>query len=234
MNIIGELGDIPKELVEYLHTLITPPKGETLIILDFEQVDWAQYGDEQVHGLIYAGNPTPYFDEMWRVLKPGAHVVGFPPEKEPTNHTAACGLEDTGFEIRDQICWVVEEGDLHYVPKASSPERNAGVVGRNVHPTVKPIGIFEKLLEDVPLEETVVDPFVGSGTTGIACLRTGHSAILIDREREYLEIADRRIRHWDRAEAGWDHADIVSEVEPEESEGPEEMSLDDLFEFDME
>jgi DNA modification methylase len=232
MKIIGELGDIPEELLEYLHTLITPPKGETIVALDLDQVEWSEYGDEQVHGLIYCGNPSPYLDEIWRVLKPGAHVVGFPSEQEPTNHTAACGLEDTGFEIRDQICWVRDAGDLQYVPKASSSERNAGMPDRNIHPTVKPIGIFEALLADVPLDATVVDPFVGSGTTGIACLRTGHNAILMDREKEYLEIADRRIRHWDRAEAGWIGADIESEVEPDDSAPKEQMTLDDLFDME--
>ena len=231
MKIIGELGEIPEELVEYLHTLVTPPKGETLIVLDLGQVDWTQYQDGQVHGLIYVGDPNPYLGEMWRILKPGAQVIGFPPEKEPTNHTAACALEDRGFEIRDQICWVTDEGDLHYVPKASSSERNAGMADRNVHPTIKPITIFERLFEDVPTDKTILDPFVGSGTTGIACLRTGHSAILIDREEEYLKIADRRIRHWDRTEAGWNKTDIESEAKPKEAE-KKQMTLDDLFEME--
>lgn len=232
LQIIGDVGEIPDELIEYLHTLITPPDGQTLIIMDFAQVDWESFGDEQVHGLIYAGDPRPYLDDIWRVLKPGAHILGFPPEQEPVNYTAACALEDIGMEIRDSICWVVDEGDLHYVPKASSSERNAGLVGRNPHPTVKPVEIFERLLADIPKDKTVIDPFVGSGTTGVACLRTGHDAILIDREEEYLKIADTRIRHWDRAERGWVGADIESEVESKEPDEPQQMSLDDLFDLE--
>ena len=69
---------------------------------------------------------------------------------------------------------------------------------RNFHPTVKVVKIMEFLLKDVPLDcGPVLDPFMGSGTTGIACLSTGHNFIGIEREPEYLAIADARIRHWD-------------------------------------
>jgi len=45
---------------------------------------------------------------------------------------------------------------------------------------------------------TCLDPFVGSGTTGIACALEGFEFIGIEREAEYVEIARARIAHWQR------------------------------------
>jgi len=101
----------------------------------------------------------------------------------------------------------------------------------NQHPTVKPIAIMEALLEDVPTDEgPVVDPFFGSGTTGIGGLRKGHSVIGIEKDRESLETADKRIRYWDQAESGWTGADIESDVAPEMKE-EEAVDIGDIFGF---
>ena len=64
----------------------------------------------------------------------------------------------------------------------------------NTHPTVKPIALMEYLVKLVSREgQTVLDPFAGSGTTGIACKNLNRNAILIEREAEYVEIAKCRI-----------------------------------------
>jgi len=44
-----------------------------------------------------------------------------------------------------------------------------------------------------PLSRTIADPFMGSGTTGVACVRTGRRFIGIEKEPKYFEIAVRRI-----------------------------------------
>jgi len=65
---------------------------------------------------------------------------------------------------------------------------------KNNHPTVKPIALMEYLVKLVTREgQTVLDPFAGSGTTGIACKNLNRNAILIEREGDYIEIAGRRI-----------------------------------------
>ena len=65
---------------------------------------------------------------------------------------------------------------------------------RNNHPTVKPIALMEYLVKLVSREgQTVLDPFAGSGTTGIACKNLNRNAILIEREAEYIEIAKCRM-----------------------------------------
>jgi DNA modification methylase len=63
----------------------------------------------------------------------------------------------------------------------------------NNHPTVKPIDLMAWLVRLVtPPEGIVLDPFAGSGTTGVAAKREGFNAILIEREAEYAEITRER------------------------------------------
>lgn len=77
-----------------------------------------------------------------------------------------------------------------YQPKASKRERGDG----NHHPTVKPIKLMEYLVRLVtPPGGTVLDPFMGSGTTGIAAKNLGFGFVGIERSEEYFEIAKRRI-----------------------------------------
>lgn len=51
-------------------------------------------------------------------------------------------------------------------------------------------------LTKTPTGGTVLDPFMGSGTTGIACALEGREFIGIEKEREYYEIAEKRINYW--------------------------------------
>jgi site-specific DNA-methyltransferase (adenine-specific) len=108
-----------------------------------------------------------------------------------------------------------------YCPKASRSERNEGCedlpakmlrwssgeqspgtfqsegtdkYARNHHPTVKPVDLMRWLVRLIaPEGGTVLDPFMGSGTTGVACVKEGRSFVGIEREAEYLAIAEARI-----------------------------------------
>jgi DNA modification methylase len=76
-----------------------------------------------------------------------------------------------------------------YSAKATKAER-AG----SKHPTVKPIALMRWLVRLItPPGGTVLDPFAGSGTTGVAADREGFNAILIEREAEYMADIRRRI-----------------------------------------
>lgn len=272
--------ELPQELVDYLETMITPPDGEVLVALDLDEVHWEVYDDNQLHGVIAQGDPTPHMEEIWRVLRPGAHVSMIAPDSEPTGHTAACALEDKGFEIRDAILLVQEPGRIHYVAKCSTAERNAGIVPferkvkekrlfpkpehldeieetfaetkteqeieawygegapradipkenrdwfeerevevikitQNDHATVKPKDVMRRLLEesDLPKGSLVVDPFLGSGSTGIACIEGAMCFTGIELEMPSLQISEARIRHWDVAELRSHETEISSEAE---------------------
>ena len=65
----------------------------------------------------------------------------------------------------------------------------------NYHPTVKPIKLMEYLVRLVtPKEGIVLEPFAGSGTTLIACKQQGFNYIGIEREQEYCDIAEARLK----------------------------------------
>jgi DNA modification methylase len=63
------------------------------------------------------------------------------------------------------------------------------------HPTQKPVALMRWCLDKakVPPGATVLDPFMGSGTTGVACVQTGRNFIGIEIDEEYFSIAERRI-----------------------------------------
>lgn len=61
------------------------------------------------------------------------------------------------------------------------------------HPTQKPVGVMEWVIGLCPKSETILDPFMGSGTTGIACVNLGRKFTGIEREPKYFDIACRRI-----------------------------------------
>ena len=64
----------------------------------------------------------------------------------------------------------------------------------STHPCERPVGLYAWCIEQVPKQpQTILDPFMGSGTTGVAAIQLGRSFIGIEREPKYFEIACQRI-----------------------------------------
>ena len=100
-----------------------------------------------------------------------------------------------------------------YCAKASKAER-AG----SRHPTVKPILLMRWLVRLVtPPGGRVLDPFAGSGTTGVACLAEGFDAVLIEKELEYQADIAARLAFY-RGEGGHRLAELARNAEAEEGE----------------
>jgi len=114
-----------------------------------------------------------------------------------------------------------------YCAKASKGERNAGCEGleekdremmsqmgqgntpqqtahqnkpqQNFHPTVKPISLMRYLCRLVtPKGGIILDPFLGSGTTGIGAIMEGFGFVGIEKEKDYIKIAEARMSHWNK------------------------------------
>jgi len=111
-----------------------------------------------------------------------------------------------------------------YVAKASKAERNKGLEGfeekrmegrdegqdersvafkarptpmANVHPTVKPVKLMQYLVKMItPPNGIVLDPFCGSGTTGVACKLDGFQFVGLEQDPEYAKIAEARINNY--------------------------------------
>lgn len=78
-----------------------------------------------------------------------------------------------------------------YCAKASKSEKGAD----NIHPTVKPLKLMEYLcrLTATPTGGTVLDPFMGSGSTGVAAGNTGRDFVGIEMDEKYFPIAEKRV-----------------------------------------
>lgn len=86
-----------------------------------------------------------------------------------------------------------------YCPKVGKKERNAGST-KNTHPTVKPIKLMTYLTKLItPPNGKVLDPFMGSGSTGMACALEGFDFVGIDMDEDYVEISKARIE-WARTQ----------------------------------
>ena len=87
-----------------------------------------------------------------------------------------------------------------------------------VHPTQKPLALIKWCLKFLPENVGMVcDPFMGSGTTGVACAKIGRKFIGIEREREYFDIACKRI------EEAYRQPDMF--IEPPPKQIQEDMKL---------
>lgn len=122
------------------------------------------------------------------------------------NHFAS-RLPDSSFWLvwdkRDGVCsndqadcefaWVKGKGNarvIRHLWNGMLKDSERGV--RRVHPTQKPIAVMEWCLGFVR-GQTILDPFMGSGTTGVACAKLGRKFIGIELEPKYFDIACKRI-----------------------------------------
>ena len=79
--------------------------------------------------------------------------------------------------------------DVWVLPAVSMKEKKYGY-----HPTQKPECLLERIIKASTTEgQLVLDPFMGSGTTGIVCKRLNRRFIGIEKERKYFKIAENRI-----------------------------------------
>jgi len=117
------------------------------------------------------------------------------PVKQGGHHRHDVGLEKDPDDTRDPR-FGVGYGDtggasrFFYCAKSSKTDRGEG----NSHPTVKPIRLMSYLIKLItPLDGVVLDPFMGSGSTGVAAIREGFNFIGIEKEENFFEISQKRI-----------------------------------------
>jgi site-specific DNA-methyltransferase (adenine-specific) len=125
-------------------------------------------------------------------------------------------LENSGFEVKNILTWVKNNtsmGDLkgnfasktEFVifackgrplirGKRDSNVLNYARTANELHPTQKPVDLLEFLLNKFSDENhSVLDPFMGSGSTGVACKNTNRDFIGIELDKDYFKIAKKRI-----------------------------------------
>lgn len=157
--------------------------------------------------------PT-FAEQCFRVMKDDSHIYLFCNDYYISDFRR--GLELFGFTAKRTLVWVKNNhtsGDLFgdygnktefitYAQKGRrhlNGKRNTNVlefdrVSKLEHPTQKPVDINEFLLsKSSVIGDTVFDPFMGSGTTGVACKNLNRNFIGIEKDDKYFEIAKKRI-----------------------------------------
>ena len=129
--------------------------------------------DLSKHQIIFGGN---YFDGL------GPTSCWLVWDKQNTGDFADCELAWTNLpKAVRRVYW-----------RWNGMIRKGGDVRQ--HPTQKPVGVMEWCINHLPADtRTILDPFAGSGTTGVACVKTGHAFTGIERDPEYFQIMCDRI-----------------------------------------
>ena len=92
-----------------------------------------------------------------------------------------------------EIAWCSSPGNDRIFSHLWKGLCQKGAGTKRDHPTQKPVELMEWCLGFLPNAQTILDPFMGSGTTGVACARLGRKFIGIELEPRYFDIACRRI-----------------------------------------
>jgi site-specific DNA-methyltransferase (adenine-specific) len=157
---------------------------------------------------------TLWLSECWRLARPGAPVMVFSDWRQLPVMSDA--VQAAGFEWRGIVVWHKPSArprlgsfkrDAEFVVHAvKAPAKAAtrrcfpGVYAHNVNPaakvhlTSKPVGLLVDLLQVTPEGGVVLDPFMGGGTTALACQQTGRRFIGVELSAEYFELAAAQIR----------------------------------------
>lgn len=170
--------------------------------------------------------PLEWLTEAARVVAPGGAVMAFT-DNLAVGEVWTAG-EAAGLRGRQMFYWAklnppptprpnfasaVESGVYFVRPGAPSQWHGGGWVrnvfesplaqaesrGMRFHPTQKPVSVMRWLVELVTNPgDVVVDPFCGSGTTGVACVATGRGFVGCDMSAEFAEVARGRLDAWSR------------------------------------
>lgn len=130
------------------------------------------------------------------IITPGTRCMWMYPEPSECGaiyFPAGAGFSRWGFTCSQPILFYGP--DPYHMAKRPNSVRCTETAEKNGHPCPKPLGLMQWLVERGSLAgETVLDPFMGSGTTGVACIKTGRQFIGIEIEQKYFDIACERIR----------------------------------------
>jgi len=160
-----------------------------------------------------------WLSDAFRLLKSGGGLISFCDWN--TSHKWREEIECEGFIVKSQVIWDRMHHGMGDLKGAFAPQhdiiwyatkgRRIFVNGRPLsvmrhkrpspaddhgHPTCKPVALMEELIKatDDGSGGLILDPFLGSGTTGVAAANTGRKFIGIERDPDYFTVASARIR----------------------------------------
>ena len=154
-----------------------------------------------------------WMPQLYRVLKNGSHAYVM------TNllnlETMMLVARQVGFNIHNLLVWeknnatpcrwymknaeftlFLRKGKAKRINNVGSKmvHRFNNILGKKVHPTEKPVELMLFYIENSSnIGDVVLDPFMGAGSTGVACLDCGRKFVGIEKDSEYFNIAEERL-----------------------------------------
>lgn len=188
-----------------------PPYG-----IDYQS---ARRTDKEARRAKIAGDMQPFvwfLHDAYRALKDGGALLCFC--RWDTQEAFRLAIGWAGFKIRQHVIWDRQWHGMGDVQTLFAPQhdiiwqaskgrcelrgnrpksviRSQRIAANSLlHPNEKPVDLMEQLITPVTDGDGIVlDPFMGSGTTGVACVNTGRNFIGIERDAQYFAISEKRI-----------------------------------------
>ena len=179
--------------------------------------DAVKIGDHYREGKLFEHNEIDFKDwlpEIYRVLKPNSHCYIMISPRNLAELQTEC--ENVGFVFQNILIWdkgnvtpnryymgayemilFLRKGKAKNINEMGTKNllRIPNAVGNKLHPTEKPSELMQIMIENSSEGgDVVLDPFMGAGSTGVACKRTNRNFIGIEIDEKYYKIAEQRIR----------------------------------------
>jgi DNA modification methylase len=213
-------GSVRLYLGDCLEVLPTLEAGSVdAVVTDPPWMDYetGRYDASEWHAAISLVDPERYAGELYRISKENTASLLWCRWDCFDRHAMA--MAEAGFMLKNCVVWAKPNhtagdldgnlGNMHEMAVFACRGRWLRHGGREVnlwqephlfsrdfrhHPTQKPDGLMVRSVNAVAdVGDWVLDPFMGSGTTGVACVRTGRKFIGVEKEEKYFDIAVRRI-----------------------------------------
>ena len=156
-----------------------------------------------------------WLPELYRVMKNGTHIYlmcNFLNLNQLMND-----VQEVGFKMINLLVWeknnctpsqyymknceytlLIRKGNSKYINNIGASKtvhKFNNIIGNKVHPTEKPVDLMGFYVENSSkIGDTVLDMFMGSGSTGVACINTNRKFIGVELDDNYFDIAEKRIK----------------------------------------
>ena len=156
-----------------------------------------------------------WLSECFRVMKDGTHIYIMTNTLNLTNYLNI--INGVGFKLHNLLVWNKNNTtpnrwymkNCEYVifarkgfaksinnPSSQTVHNFDNIIGNKKHPTEKPVDLMKLYVENSSqVGDTVLDPFMGSGSTGVACKELDRNFIGVELDKQYFDIAESRINN---------------------------------------
>ena len=209
LNVLKDIGDNSIDLV------VTDPPYEVITGGRNGGVKGKPSGLLKENKQLMKSIPSPelWLSECFRVMKYGTHIYIMTNTLNLTNYLNI--INDVGFKLHNLLVWNKNNTtpnrwymkNCEYVifarkgfaksinnPSSQTVHNFDNIIGNKQHPTEKPVDLMKFYVGNSSnIGDTVLDPFMGSGSTGVACKELGRNFIGVELDEQYFDIAESRI-----------------------------------------